>query len=164
MKKLFSILISITIIPFISSFDGYTVYEDDEIIENEIIESMGLINDYSLSCEVGTKLIHIKMGTYGSGTMSEIGFKNILIERSDNGSYWSTEKTISSVILTIYPGNNGGWYFASVTITNASSYYISDYTASVLGGHYYRVTLDHYARIGTDIETFNTTSNYIWIA
>ena len=147
MKKLFSILISITIIPFISSFDGYTVYEDDEIIENEIIESMGLINDYSLSCEVGTKLIHIKMGTYGSGTMSEIGFKNILIERSDNGSYWSTEKTISSV-----------------TITNASSYYISDYTASVLGGHYYRVTLDHYARIGTDIETFNTTSNYIWIA
>lgn len=119
----------------------YSTVEPDEIIE-----SVGLINSYSLSCWTGTKKIHIRMETYGEYTMDEIGFKDIQIQRYTS-SGWYTEKSISSVITT-----------------NASSYYLSDYTTSVLGGYSYRVVLNHYAKDGSLTEKEGDTSNSVWIS
>lgn len=112
---------------------------------DEIIQSIGLIENYFLSCSTGTKKIHIKMKTIGSWQMDEIGFKNIQIQRY-TGSGWYTEKTISSL-----------------TTTNAFTYYISDYTTSVLGGYYYRVSLDHYAKNGSTTESCNNFCGSVWI-
>lgn len=119
----------------------YNVVEPDEIIE-----SIGLVEWGDVEISVGTKKIHIKMETDGAYTMDEIGFKDIQIQRYSSGG-WHTEKTISSV-----------------TTTNASSYYLGDYTASVLGGYSYRVVLNHYARDGSTTERVGNTSNSVWIA
>lgn len=117
-----------------------------DVPADEIVESLGLIRYYSLSCSVGNKIIHINMKTEGTGTMDEIGFTDIQIQRYTT-SGWYTEKSISSV-----------------TITNASSYYLSDYTTSVLGGYSYRVVLNHYARDGSLYEKEGDTSNSVWIS
>lgn len=118
---------------------------NSELVE-EIVESTGLINGYILECSVGTKLIHLKMKTTGAYTVDEIGFTDIQIQRHTS-SGWYTEKSISSVITT-----------------NASSYYLSDYTTSVLGGYYYRVVLNHYAKDGSTTERVGDTSNSVWIS
>ena len=119
---------------------------NDEVLNDEIIDSVGLISEGSLYCSVGTKKIHVKMETIGEYTMDEIGFTDIQIQRYTS-SGWYTEKSISSVITT-----------------NASSYYLSDYSTSVLGGYYYRVVLNHYAKDGSTTERVGDTSNSVWIS
>ena len=114
---------------------------------NEIIESIGLIWYEDLSCSVGTKKIHINMHTESRSYMSEIGFKNIHIERSSDGYNWETEKTISSE-----------------TTIGSSDYGFNDYIVTVNGNHYYRVNLDHYARSGSTEEYDNNISNVIWVS
>ena len=116
-------------------------------INNDIIESIGLINDEYLYISVGTKKIHINMETEGRNYMSEIGFKNIYIERSSDGYNWETEKII--------------W---SETTTSSLSYCFYDYIVTVNGNHYYRVNLDHYARSGSIEEYDNNISNVIWVS
>ncbi len=124
-------------------------YDDAENadINNEIIKSLGLIWYKDLSCSVGTKKIHINMHTEGRNYMSEIGFKNICIERSLDGYNWETEKTISSE-----------------TTIGSSDYGFNDYIVTVNGNHYYRVNLDHYARSGSTEEYDNNISNVIWVS
>lgn len=116
-------------------------------INNDIIESIGLINDEYLYISVGTKKIHINMETEGRNYMSEIGFKNIYIERSSDGYNWETEKII--------------W---SETTTSSLSYGFYDYIVTVNGNHYYRVNLDHFARSGSTEEYDNNISNVIWVS
>lgn len=124
-------------------------YDDVENadVNNEIIESIGLISGEYLYISVGTKKIHINMKTESDYFTSEIGFKNICIERSSDGYNWETEKTI--------------W---SETTTGSSSYSFSDYIVTVNGNHYYRVNLDHYARSGSTEEYDNNISNVIWVS
>ena len=124
-------------------------YDDAESADtnNEIIESVGLISGENLYISVGTKKIHINMHTVGKYSMSEIGFKNIYIERSSDGYNWETEKTISSE-----------------TTTGSSDYGFYDYIVTVNGNHYYRVNLDHYARSGSIEEYDNNISNVIWVS
>ena len=147
-KKIISVLLALSclcVIPIQANAEeeglDYSVVEPDEIIE-----SVGLINSYSLYCWTGTKKIHIKMETIGEYLMDEIGFTDIQIQRYTS-SGWYTEKSISSV-----------------TITNDYSCYLSDYTTSVLGGYSYRVVLNHYARDGSTTERAGNTSNSVWIA
>ena len=116
-------------------------------INNEIVESIGLISDEYLYISVGTKKIHINMKTESDYFTSEIGFKNIYIERSSDGYNWETEKTISSE-----------------TTTGSSDYGFNDYIVTVNGNHYYRVNLDHYARSGSTEEYDNNISNVIWVS
>ena len=147
-KKILSIIISLAAI---CSFSIPVFAEESTSITNEtdneeIIESIGLIDDVLLECSVGTKQIHIRMKTTGAYAMDEIGFTDIQIQRYTS-SGWYTEKSISSV-----------------TITNAYSYYLSDYTTSVLGGYSYRVVLNHYARDGSLYEKVGDTSNSVWIS
>jgi hypothetical protein len=109
--------------------------------------STGLIFNYDLSIDVGTKKIHICAETRGSSTMNQIGINNIHIQRSSDNSYFYDEKTTSSDYAY-----------------SASYYKRSDYPVSVLGGFYYRVVLDHYAYNGSTSESINHTSNSVWIA
>jgi len=148
LKKIISVLLTLTCLcAFPVHANAEEEYLDYSTVESEeMIMSLGLINSYSLSCWTGTKKIHIKMETYGEYTMDEIGFTDIQIQRYTT-SGWYTEKSISSV-----------------TTTNAASYYLSDYTTSVLGGYSYRVVLNHYARDGSLYEKEGNTSNSVWIS
>ena len=148
LKKMISVILALTCL---CAFPVQAKAEEEgldySIVEpEEIIESLGLIYDGDVSCSTGTKKIHIQMSTYGTYTMDEIGFTDIQIQRYTS-SGWYTEKSISSV-----------------TTTNASSYYLSDYTTSVLGGYSYRVVLNHYARDGSLYEKEGNTSNSVWIS
>ena len=147
-KKCISVILAllcIGLIPIQANAEELdTILNESEI--EEVVNSIGLINSGSVECSVGTKKIHIKMETIGSSLNNENGFKEIQIQRYSGGD-WHTEKTIASVITT-----------------NAYTYYISDYTASVLGGYYYRVVLNHYAKKGSTTERVGNTSNSVWIA
>ncbi len=148
LKKIISCLIALTcfcVFPIqVNAEEESLDYSNVE--SEEIIESTGLIEWGDVEISVGTKIIHIKMRTDGAYTMDEIGFTDIQIQRYTT-SGWYTEKSISSV-----------------TITNAYSYYLSDYTTSVLGGYSYRVVLNHYARDGSLYEKVGDTSNSVWIS
>jgi len=146
-KKILSVIIAFSCCPLFPMYASAEENESNSDVQiDEIVESVGLIKYYSLACSVGTKIIHINMNTEGTGTMDEIGFTDIQIQRYTS-SGWYTEKSISSV-----------------TTTNASGYYLSDYTTSVLGGYYYRVVLNHYARDGSLYEKEGDTSNSVWIS
>ena len=138
-----------TALVMLSSPVNSIAYDDAENVDtnSEIIESVGLISDEYLYISVGTKKIHINMHTEGRSYLSEIGFKNICIERSSDGYNWETEKTISSE-----------------TTTGSSDYGFNDYIVTVNGNHYYRVNLDHYARSGSTEEYDNNISNTIWVS
>ena len=98
-KAICSIITAFVILSSPVNAVAYDNAENSEI-DNEIIESVGLIRTENLSCSVGTKKIHINMQTTGKYSMSEIGFKNICIERSSDGYNWETEKTIWSLTTT----------------------------------------------------------------
>lgn len=146
MKKLItSLLVFITMC---SLPTNYIYANEDPDIKNEIIETLGLIESGSVGCSTGTKKIHLQLDTIASGTMQTVGFKNIIIERSSNGSNWVEESRINQI-----------------TATNSNRYYIYDYVVWVNGGYYYRATLDHYAEnySGTE-EYYGNTSNYVWVS
>ena len=147
MKKCILVLTAL-LLTVLSCNPGY-VYGYDEYDNNCETEpkSIGLINEYFVECSVGTKKVHIRMNTKSLYILDEIGFKNIYIQRSSDLVNWYTEKTISSLITT-----------------NQSQYYLSDYTASVNGGYYYRVNLDHYAKDGSTTEYQNDISYSVWIS
>ncbi len=147
LKKIVAIALACSCL-FLTPMQSYAEEEPDQSNQgvDEVVTSIGLIDAFSAEVSVGTKLIHMKICTYGSGTMDEIGFKDIQIQRY-TGSGWYTEKSIASVITT-----------------NACSYCLGDYTASVLGGYYYRIVLNHYAKDGSTIERSGNTSNSVWIA
>ena len=147
--KIKAICSILTTVAILSSPVNAIAYDNTENtgLDNEIIESVGLISDENLNIWVGTKKIHINMQTAGEYSMSEIGFKNIYIERSSDGYNWETEKII--------------W---NLTTTSSSSYGFNDYIVTVNGNHYYRVNLDHYARSGSTEEYDNNISNIIWVS
>ncbi len=95
-------------------------------------KAAGLIDLYSLGCSGDVQTIYITASTNGNEKMSEIGLKNIRIEKSSDEINWTTERTLSDMILE-----------------NESVYNISKQGFSVEGDCYYRVTLEHYAKEDT---------------
>ncbi|MDE6789587.1 MAG: hypothetical protein K2J47_09745 [Ruminococcus sp.] len=113
-------------------------------------KAAGLIDLYSLGCSGDVQTIYITASTNGNEKMSEIGLKNIRIERSSDEINWTTERTISDMILE-----------------NGSVYDISKQEFSVEGDYYYRVTLEHYAKENTrwfpQEQTVSNTSFTVFI-
>ena len=72
--------------------------DTDDSKDNE--RTAGLLSIYYISASASSGTI--KMSGYSSSnrTMSSIGFKNISIQRSSNGTYWTEEKTISDKLKT----------------------------------------------------------------
>lgn len=111
--------------------------------------SEGLIDQYSLYLSNdGNRSITISGKTLASDIMASVGFTDICIMRS-NGSSWATEKNISDQLAS-----------------NKQSHTMN-YSTTVSGGYYYKITLNHYAKasglFGGSQSAFNKTS-YIWIA
>ena len=148
MKKLVSLIMAfmvVSIVPIKASAEEMTEYQQPEVID-EIVETADLISEYYNSISTGTKKIHMNISTYGSFTMSEIGFIDIDIERSSDNVNFTHER-----------------YADDKTITNASSYHIGYYSWNVSGGYYYRVKLTHYARYGSTSESITSYSNSVWV-
>ena len=120
-------------------------------VTDENIDSTGLIDFYSLSLSGSTRSIYITAATYGTETMAKIGFTNISVQHSYNGtSGWSTEYSLDDDI-----------------VTNTDAHYKNSEYHSVMGGYYYRVKLDHYAKekgwFFPDSQSITNYSNAVWI-
>ena len=120
------------------------------VTADETTRADGLIRSRSLSIVSGVKTVKIIAGTYGYGTMAKIGFTNIEVQRSSNGtSGWVTELTL-----------------ADDTASNAMSHTKNNESKSVVGGYYYRVKLDHYAKETgwfPDTQSITDYSNVVWV-
>lgn len=135
----------------LTAFAEETTVPETTNVVDENVRAAGLIMSYTLSASSGVKTLYISATTNGYDTMAKIGFTNIKIQRSANGtSGWTDEKTLSDQIAT------------------SSVYHILDcYSVSVTGGYYYRVVLDHYAKeqgwFFPSSQSVTNYSNVIWV-
>jgi hypothetical protein len=132
------------------SISAMTFDENASLNETEV--NRGLITSMSLSITSTTKAVKIYAETIGKATMAEIGFKNIKIQHSSNGtSGWTDEVPCSDD-----------------TIQNAYRHSKNGEKVNVTGGYYYRVVLDHYAKetgwFFPSSESIGNTSNVVWVS
>ena len=128
------------------AYDDVNLTEDtDDSKGND--RTAGLLSIYYISVSSSSGAIKLSGYSYSNSTMSSIGFKNISIQRSSNGTYWTEEKTISDKLRS-----------------NSRYHQLSDYSISVQGGYYYRIVCDHYADNGSGTtQSVSSTSNSVWI-
>lgn len=117
----------------------------------ENVTATGLIMTYSLQISGTSKKVSISGKTLGTDTMAKIGFINIEIQRSSNGSSgWTKELGLDDDIATNTHFHNK----------------VSE-QHNVAGGYYYRVKLDHYAKeTGWWFPSSQTVTNYsnvVWV-
>lgn len=108
----------------------------------------GLISSCSLSISSGKKHIYITADIKAIESMKSIGYKNISIEYSSDKVNWKKEKSIDDLLKS------------------GSSYYLNNYSVSVNGGYYYRVSLTNYAKesgLFGSSQSVPNTSNSVWI-
>ena len=113
-------------------------------------KTVGLISKCSLSIVDSNKAIKLLGKTESNTVMKSIGYKDISIERSSDNIHWSEEKPIDDLLKS-----------------DSSSYYLNNYSVSVKGGYYYRVTLTHYAKesgLFGSSQSVSNTSNSVWVS
>ncbi len=106
---------------------------------------------YSLRISSGTNKVYISATTDGYDTMAKIGFKDIVIQRSSNGtSGWTDAVSLSDQL-----------------VTDSLYHYLDQYVVSVSGGYYYRVVLTHYAKeqgwFFPSSQSITNYSNVVWV-
>ena len=119
------------------------------ISSNDQTRTSGLINRCYLSVSASNKAIMLSSATESANKMKSIGFKDISIEYSSDNVHWSEEKPLYDLLQS-----------------DSNSYYLNNYSVSVKGGYYYRVTLTHYAKesgLFGSSQSMNNTSNSVWI-
>lgn len=124
-------------------------YETDYPLCDEDNErTEGLLSRYYLTADKSGGDLLISGYSKSSSSMASIGFTDISIQRSYNGTSWTEEKTINDIL-----------------INNSSNCTLSGYPVDVLGGYYYRVCVNHYADNGSGTtQTISNTSNSVWIS
>ncbi len=128
----------------------YNKPENQQVaLENAVPYAAGLITNYTLYCSAAKKAVKITGKTSASTTMAEVGFKNIVVQRSTDNVNWTDEVDVGKIVES------------SSTIG-----YLSDYSVSVEGGYYYRVQCNHYAKakgLFGGSQSVENTSNSVWI-
>lgn len=120
-------------------------------LTNDDTDAAGLISYYSLMISADVRKVKITATTYGTDVMAKIGFTNIKVQHSSNGSTgWVTEKTPTDQ-----------------TDTDTNYYGLDGFSVDVSGGYYYRVVLDHYAKeqgwFFPSSQSIANTSNVVWV-
>lgn len=109
----------------------------------------GLINRYSISVSSSSNKVCINGATVTNSKMKSIGYKNISIDYSSDKVNWYKEKSLDDLLKS-----------------DSNSYYLNNYTVSVKGGYYYRISCTHYAKesgLFGSFQSVNNTSNSVWI-
>lgn len=128
----------------------YNKPENQQVsLENVVPYAAGLITNYSLFCSSATKAVKITGKTSASTTMAEVGFKNIVVQRSSDKVNWADEVDVGKIVES-----------------SSSIGYLSDYLVSVTGGYYYRVKCKHYAKAKGLFGGSQSVENYtdgVWV-
>lgn len=136
----------------VKAYGAETEKAENTIALSESAEpfAAGLITYYSLSCSGSLKAIYINSRTSASEKMEDIGFKDIVVQRSSDKVNWTNEVSVGNKLKK-----------------SASSYSLAKHSVSVKGGYYYRVKCTHYAKESgwfADTQSIENTSSYVWIA
>ena len=95
------------------------------------------ISSYRAYCyAVSSTKIEVWFSVVGAGTMDEIGASTIKVQRSSDGTTWTTMKTYTKESYPQMIDTNSGFHGSSVT-----------YTATP--GYYYRARVEFYAKNST---------------
>lgn len=121
-----------------------------EYQEQEEISAYSVSTHYVSIYASGYKTLFINAITKATEESQSIGIKNVTVERSSNGrDGWSPEKNLGDMLTS-----------------ETNMYSLDDYSVSVNGGYFYRVTCTHYAKekglFGSSQSEYNV-SNIIWI-
>lgn len=110
----------------------------------------GLITRYDLSVTCSDKKLLINGVTLANVSMQTIGYKNVVIEYSTNGTNWYEEKSLGDLLKS-----------------DSKSYYLNSYPVSVKGGRYYRVSCTHYAKekgLFGRSQSEDNVSDSVWVS
>ena len=121
-----------------------------ETTEDGIVTATYLITSYSLFASNSNGKLCISGSTIATTTMKSVGFTDIIVERSSNGSTGWT--------AVAFPDD--------VVNSNASSCYFNNKLVTVTSGYYYRVTCNHYAKQTgwfPKTQSISNTSNAVYI-
>lgn len=154
MKKHLLVLSVVSVIAMLTPFQAgaadYNKPENQQVaLENAVPYAAGLITNYSLGCSKADKAVEIIGKTSASSSMSKIGFKDIIVERSSDNINWEDEVDVGDKLTT-----------------SASTYSLANYSVSVEGGYYYRVKCKHYAKekgLFGRSQSVENHSNSVWI-
>lgn len=109
---------------------GWNAVAADSAASEEYEKAIGLIEKCTLTCNVtGDGYINISAKTQVSSVMEEVGYKNVVVQRSDDGENWVDEV-----------------YIGDLVAQNTRYYSINNMRVKVRGGGEYRVVCDHYAK------------------
>lgn len=152
-KKLMAIVCALGIFTLnMISLTAYATGLENSTTNDEEGRAAGLIMSYSLSITGGTKTVYLTADTAGYDTMAKIGFTNIVVQHSTNGTSGWTDEVPRDRDLA----------------TNTIYHYKTSEPISVIGGYYYRVVLDHYAKepgwFFPSSQSITNYSNVVWIS
>ncbi len=151
MKKAWSLFCAVLLTANLTAVLPTAAEESADGTGDAVILSTGLITQHSLSVSNSSGQLCINGYTQADETMKSIGFTDIQIERSSNGT--------SGWTVVQYPDD--------VLTSDASSCYFNNYKVSVVKGYYYRVTCTHYAKESgfwfPKSESITSTSNSVFI-
>ena len=127
-----------------------TVNAVDNSSYEQYERAIGLIEKCSLRCTSPERgAIEITAKTQVSGKLSEVGFRNVVIQYSSDGNNWSDEVDLGDL-----------------TKNNARYYSLDGRRVQVKGDGFYRVSVVHYADEGGSsgrIQTAVQVSPSVWV-
>lgn len=127
-----------------------TVNAVDNSSYEQYERAIGLIEKCSLRCTSPERgAIEITAKTQVSGKLSEVGFRNVVIQYSSDGNNWSDEVDLGDL-----------------TKSNARYYSLDGRRVQVKGDGFYRVSVVHYADEGGTsgrIQTAVQVSPSVWV-
>ncbi len=151
MKKTWSLLCAVLLTANLTAVLPTAAAESADETGDAVILSTGLITNHYVSVSNSSGQLCINGRTASDEAMKSIGFTDIQIERSSNGtSGWTVVEYPSDVLASD---------------TNTCSF--NNYKVSVVKGYYYRVTCTHYAKESgfwfPKSESITATSNNVYI-
>lgn len=135
---------SIPIMPVKAASNAYTSVSD-----SNQARTAGLISRSYITASTSSGKLCLSGTTQSNDNVKSIGYTDIIIECSSDDVNWHKEKTIDDLIKS-----------------NSSEYRLNNYSISVKGGYYYRVSLNHYAEKGGlfgSSQSVSNTSNSVWV-
>ena len=152
MKKILCVLSAVCMMSGMCITASADEINNDKInYDNAVVYSVGLINDYSIVISVSGNTIYLLGNTTCFNAMKSIGFKNIVLQRSSNGTNWSDYLTIGDIL-------NSSSKVCKISSKNLGT---------VPTGYYYRVKCTHYAKetgLFGKSESISNTSNSVKVS
>lgn len=120
------------------------------VSDENISRTAGLLSNCYITVSSGAKKIVINGKTQAISSMKSIGFKDIVVEYSNDNSHWNVENDNIADLLK----------------SDSSSYNLYSHEIDVKGGYYYRVKLNHYAKekgFTGSSQSVENISDSVWI-